>query len=56
MEFIKNSAARFGSLLLIVCLAFFGTMAFTSCTDEEEEDDFDEEFDEDFDSDDSFDE
>lgn len=38
MEFIKNSAARFGSLLLIVCLAFFGTMAFTSCTDEEEED------------------
>lgn len=38
MEFIKNTAARFGSLLLIVCLAFLGTMAFSSCDNKDEED------------------
>ena len=36
MEFIKNTAARFGSLLLIVCLAFLGTMAFSSCDNKDE--------------------
>lgn len=38
MEFIKNTAARFGSLSLIVCLAFLGTMAFSSCDNKDEED------------------